>query len=141
MHHSSTPCIHDDKFIFLGFSFGGMLACYNAAKLWDKAIIGVDVLEKSIACVTFGQPLLPIPYVYETIRKYPKFDKTIHSICDEEDIFPRVLYSNYGQIMSPETSMRALTGNNGGNAVPKSEYSDVSQLVHACNYIINMFSL
>jgi hypothetical protein len=110
------------KFIHLGFSFGGMLACYNAAKLWDKAIIGVDVLEKSIACVTFGQPLLPIPYVYETIRKYPKFDNTIHSIWDEEDIFPRVLYSHYGQFL-PDTSMRALTGSN-GNTVP---YSDVRQ--------------
>lgn len=104
-----------------------MLACYNAARLWDKATISVDVLEKNVACITFGQPLLPIPYVQDTIRKYAKFENTIHSVFDEEDIFPKLLCSNYGQYLKPETSMRGLTSN--GNAVPKLASSEVSEVL------------
>lgn len=68
-----------------------MLACYIIARLWDKAYISVDVLEKRVACITFGQPLLIIPYVQETSRKYGKFENTIHSIYDQDDIFPKLL--------------------------------------------------
>lgn len=107
-----------------------MLACYNAARLWDKAVISVDVLEKNVACITFGQPHLPISYVQETLRKYAKFENTIHSIYDEEDIFPKLLCSTYGHYLQSETSMRALTGSNGSSppAVPKVVSSEVSGL-------------
>lgn len=77
---------------FIGFSFGGMLACYAAANLWKKSFISGDVLEKNVICITFGQPLIPIPYVEEAIKDFPQFEATIHAVYDKDDFFPRVLY-------------------------------------------------
>lgn len=72
------------------------MACCNAARLWKETYIGIDVLEKNVICVTFGQPLVAIPYVKETIKKYSKFEETIHCIYDDEDIFPKLFHgSNY----------------------------------------------
>lgn len=75
-----------------GFSFGGMLACYVAANLWKKSFISGDVLEKNVICITFAQPLIPIPYMEEAIKDFPQFEATIHTVYDKEDFFPRVLY-------------------------------------------------
>ena len=69
-----------------------MLACYAAANLWKKSFISGDVLEKNVICITFGQPLIPIPYVEEAIKDFPQFEATIHAVYDKEDFFPRVLY-------------------------------------------------
>ena len=74
-----------------GFSFGGMLACCVAANIWNKSYINTDALEKSVVCITFGQPLLSIPLVQEVVKKFPRFEATIHSIFDKEDIIPRLL--------------------------------------------------
>lgn len=79
-------------FEHLGFSFGGMLACYVAANLWKMSFISGDVLEKNVVCITFGQPLIPIPYVEEAIKNFPQFEATIHAVYDKDDFFPRVLY-------------------------------------------------
>lgn len=108
-----------------------MLACYNVARLWDKAFISVDVLEKNVTCITFGQPLLTIPYVQETIKKYTKFENTIHSIYDEEDVFPRLLCSTYCEYLQPdrETSTRALIGSNGNTSTVPSEVCHKSDYV------------
>lgn len=76
----------------VGFSFGGMLACYVAANLWKTSFISGDVLEKNVACITFGQPLIPIGYVEEAIKHFPQFEATIHAVYDKDDLFPRVLY-------------------------------------------------
>lgn len=120
-------------YIYIGFSFGGMLACCNAARLWKETCIGVDVLEKNVICITFGQPLVAIPYVQETIKKYAKFENTIHSICDQEDIFPKLLRNNYGYYPKLEvrgSSLRALTSGNGGTSpmMPRSLSSESSHL-------------
>ena len=69
-----------------------MLACYAAANLWKTSFISGDVLEKNVVCITFGQPLIPIPYVEEAIKDFPQFEATIHAVYDKDDFFPRVLY-------------------------------------------------
>ena len=51
-----------------------------------------DILEKNIICITFGQPLIPIPSVEEAINNHPQFEDTIHAVYDKDDFFPRVLY-------------------------------------------------
>ena len=78
--------------VYAGFSFGGMLACYMAANLWRMSFISGDVLEKNVICITFGQPLIPIPYVEEAIKDFPKLENTIHAVYEKDDFFPRVLY-------------------------------------------------
>ena len=87
---SSFPVIY--SFFMLGFSFGGMLACYVAANLWKMSFISGDLLEKNVICITFGQPLIPVPYVEEAIKDFPQFETTIHAVYDKDDFFPRVLY-------------------------------------------------
>ena len=39
--------------LFLGFSFGGLLACTVAACVWDLPYISLDLL-KNLVCITFG---------------------------------------------------------------------------------------
>lgn len=75
----------------VGYSFGGMLACYVAANLWKRSFISGDVLQKNVLCITFGQPLVAIPFVEEAIKDFPQFEATIHVVYDKDDLFPRVL--------------------------------------------------
>ena len=72
-----------------------MLACCNAARLWKESVIPVDILEDRVICITFGQPLVAISYVQETINAIAKFENTIQAIFDQEDIFPRLLRNKY----------------------------------------------
>lgn len=66
------------------------MACYIAANIWKKSYISVGVLERSVVCITFGQPLISLPFVQDTIRKFPQFEATVHSVFDKEDIVPRL---------------------------------------------------
>ena len=68
------------------------MACHMAAILWNRSTIDRDILEKNLICITFGQPLIPIPAVEEAIRDSPRFEATIHAVYDKTDFFPRVLY-------------------------------------------------
>ena len=68
-----------------------MLACCIAGNIWEMSYIGNEVLEKNVVCITFGQPLITIPFVQSVMRKFPKFEATIHSIFDKEDSVPQLL--------------------------------------------------
>lgn len=96
----------------IGFSFGAMLACCSAARLWKDTYISTDILEKYVICISFGQPLLNIPYVQDTVTTYPEFESTLYSIYESEDIFPR-LFQYCGHEGSSEhgVSMKAFSGN------------------------------
>ena len=109
-----------------------MLACCNAARLWKETFIGVDVLEKNVICITFGQPLMTIPYVQEAVQNHANFESTIHSIFDQEDIFPRLLRDKYGQSL-PQISNRpppkAIAATNGSSPLLSSKLApEVSRL-------------
>lgn len=91
-----------------------MLACCNTARLWKETCIGLTILEKNVICITFGQPLKAIPYVQETISEHPNFENTIHSIYDQEDIFPKLLRDNF-QRMDKDPSMMPLKVNGNGS--------------------------
>ncbi len=111
-----------------------MLACCIAARLWKESFIGTDVLEKNVICITFGQPLLAIPYVQKTVDNNPKFESTLHCIYDQEDAFPRLLRNNYSHSMRIDSGppmMKALTSNGHSPTVlstlaPESPQLDVS---------------
>lgn len=76
---------------FTGFSFGGMLACSIAAKLWS---ISLDhgLLQRSLCCITFGQPMISIPYVQKIAQLYPKLEQTIHLVLNKEDLIPGLMH-------------------------------------------------
>lgn len=110
-----------------------MLACCNAARLWKETFIGVDVLEKNVICITFGQPLMTIPYVQEAVQNHANFENTIHSIFDQEDIFPRLLRNNYSQPQLPQISnrppLKAIAATNGSSPTLSSKLTpEVSRL-------------
>ena len=101
----------------LGFSFGGMLACCNTARIWKETCFGIEFLEKNVLCVTFGQPLLANPYVQGAIEEYPMFEKNIHTVYDSEDVFPILLrYLPYVKTKG----MKTLTSNGNGQQKPES---------------------
>ena len=69
-----------------------MLACCVAANIWEKSYISTEVLEKDVVCITFGQPLIAIPFVQSVMKKFPKFETTVHSVLDSEDVVPRLFH-------------------------------------------------
>ena len=95
-------------------------------------------------CITFGQPPIDIPYVQETINNNPKFENTIHSIYDQEDIFPKLLrnkYKNLTKIIEQRTSVKALTSGNGHHSpstaqkllvFPSATEANVSVIMISC---------
>ena len=74
-----------------GFSFGGLLACLLAAKIWKLGGVDADVLKNKLNCITFGQPQLPIRSIQEVAARFPDFASNIHAVYLEEDMVPRVL--------------------------------------------------
>ena len=107
----------------VGFSFGGLLACYIAANIWKNSYISIDELKRSVACISFGQPLVTLSFIQDVIKKFPTFEDTIHSIFDKEDIVPRLLrYFRVGCIhyqnsCSSTTMKAALPSISDGQAV------------------------
>ena len=82
-----TLSFNDPMYFYVGFSFGGMLACCVCVRLW-KSITKQEVLLQRALCITFGQPLLKIKMVEEELRVCPQFEKSIHSIYNMEDYVP-----------------------------------------------------
>lgn len=80
--------------IVVGFSFGGMLACCVTTKLWREptSALNTALLRNNVTCITFGQPLIRIPYVQETIEVFPLLEQTIHLVLNKEDYIPGLLH-------------------------------------------------
>ena len=74
-----------------GFSLGGLLACAVTADVWNSAYIRTDLLQKSLVCVTFGQPHISLPGVLQAAREQPELASAIHTLHLYDDPFPRVL--------------------------------------------------
>ncbi len=82
-----------------------MLACCVAANIWKNSYQPTKLLETDVICITFGQPLMGIPFVLEVTRMFPEFEKTIHSVVDKRDLVPRILrYFTVGCTQSRRTS-------------------------------------
>ena len=74
-----------------GFSFGGMLACFVAASIWNSSVISPEEFKHRVICITFGQPLIGIPLVEDIINTSHEFRESIHLIFDQTDVIPRLL--------------------------------------------------
>ncbi len=76
---------------FSGFSLGGLLALSVSALLWELPLLSMELLKKSVTCITFGQPLISLPHVKDVVQGTPEFEGTVHSIFLKEDSVPGVL--------------------------------------------------
>ncbi len=77
--------------VIAGFSFGGLLACSIAAKLC-RTTLDPCLLQRNLCCITFGQPLIAIPFVQKTVEMFPHLEKAIHLVYDKEDIIPGLMH-------------------------------------------------
>ena len=68
-----------------------MLASYITAKLWKYPSLGWNHLQGSLVCITFAQPLLPVPELGSYVHDFPEIAKSIHSIHYEMDKIPLVI--------------------------------------------------
>ena len=78
-------------FCFLGFSFGGLLAVAVTACIWKHSYIAATELQKKVACIGFGVPMLHIPNVVSILAECPAFKSTIHLVYLKDDIVPRLM--------------------------------------------------
>ena len=83
-------CVHYHACSFAGFSFGGLLACSIAACVWNAPYIHSSLLKQNLACITFGQPHIPVPQLLEVSKQRPDLSTTIHSIYSHDDVVPRL---------------------------------------------------
>ena len=88
----------------LGFSYGGLLATCFTSHLWRAGILlRVPLLQKNVMCITFGQPLISIPFVNNTILRFPALENTIHLVLNKQDKVPGVLrYFQLGCILKAQ---------------------------------------
>lgn len=64
---------------------------YVMASIWRTSYIRKDILHRRVICITFGLPVVSIPYIKEVAEMFPKFESTIHSIFSTEDVIPQLL--------------------------------------------------
>ena len=78
--------------MFVGYSFGGMLACYVAANLWKENCVTLDVLQRNVICITFGQPLIELPFVNNATGRFSEaFKRSVHTYFSHDDPLPFLL--------------------------------------------------
>ena len=101
-----------------------MLACYVAASLWKESFITVDILERNVMCITFGQPLIGISFDFKSVATplFEKFQSSIHAFFDREDLFPALLCHLCGRISNTEVAQH------------KEWQAPTSTQVHHCLY-------
>ena len=75
---------------FVGFSFGGLVACAVTAQVWHSSYISSQHLQENLTCITFAQPHLEVPLLEEIARECPSIAGTIHCIYYNEDLIPRL---------------------------------------------------
>ena len=74
-----------------GFSSGGLLACMVSSMLWkDSSFIGSDELKANTMCLTFGQPIINMPFISDLVQKYPDFTATLHQVYLKSDLIPQI---------------------------------------------------
>lgn len=89
-----------------------MLACYVAANLWKENSVTLDILQQNVICITFGQPLIGLPFVSEVTNRFSEsFKRSIHAYYSHEDPLPFILCylsgvrgDNHDRILQPSLS-------------------------------------
>ena len=72
-------------------------------------MISVQDLHNCVTCITFGQPFIDAPYVQDAIQTYDTMKFTMHSIYEEDDLFPITLQYAYLSHTNPLSSISEVT--------------------------------
>ena len=87
-----TDCLSCFPYLYIGFSFGGLIAMVIAAKIWDLPHVSMHNLHR-LKCITFGQPQISMTLVEQIVDRFPEFVESVHALYLESDAFPRVMAS------------------------------------------------
>ena len=81
-----------------------MLASCVTSNLWRAGfLLSVALLQKNVTCITFGQPLINIPFVEHTLARFPELEDTIHLVLDKQDKVPGLFhYFHVGCILKAQ---------------------------------------
>ena len=88
-HYNGLLCL---PYLYIGFSFGGLIAVAIAAKIWNLPHVSVQNLRR-LKCVTFGQPQIRMMLVEQVVDRVPEFVECIHALYLENDSVPHVMAS------------------------------------------------
>ena len=78
-----------NSYSFVGMSFGGSLATAIVANaLHDNLLLNRDLILESLACITFGQPVVVCAKLDELISEREFLADVFHCIYTEEDVVP-----------------------------------------------------
>ena len=67
------------------------MALSVTARIWRLSLIAAAELQKKVACIAFGVPMLHIPAVFTALVECPAIESTIHLVYLKDDMFPRLL--------------------------------------------------
>lgn len=85
-----------------------MLACCVTSYLWRAGfLLSVALLQKNVTCITFGQPLINIPFVENTLVRFPELEDIIHLVLDKQDKVPGLFhYFQVGCILKAQAKLK-----------------------------------
>ena len=70
-------------------------------------MLSVALLQKNVTCITFGQPLINIPFVENTLARFPELEDTIHLVLDKQDKVPGLFhYFQVGCILKAQEKLK-----------------------------------
>ena len=76
----------------------------------DLPYISSSFLKENLACITFAQPHIPVPWLSEVARERPDLVSTIHTVYWEGDVIPRLarFLNEYCSSLGSEESKGSL---------------------------------
>lgn len=70
-------------------------------------MLSVALLQKNVTCITFGQPLITIPFIESTLARFPELEDTIHLVLDKLDKVPGLFhYFQVGCILKAQEKLK-----------------------------------
>ena len=86
-HYNGLSCL---PYLYIGFSFGGLIAVAIAAKIWKLPDVSMQNLRR-LKCITFSQPQIRMTLVEQVVDRFPEFVESVHALYLENDSLPRVM--------------------------------------------------
>jgi len=87
-HCNGLLCL---PYLYIGFSFGGLIAVAIAAKIWNLPHVSMQNLRR-LKCITFGQPQIRMMSVEQVVDRFPEFVESVHALYLEMILFLVLLH-------------------------------------------------
>ena len=76
-------------FCSVGFSFGGIVACIVASRVWkERVVLSEELIKRKLICITFGQPLIKLRALE---NEEANFFLLIRQVYMKSDVVPQLM--------------------------------------------------